>query len=163
MNTAGSSTTDRFRMRTPADNRVSDDALESSPARPAHVPWRTALNYWVDASLAVTLLTLCGVTTVLQFVFPAGHASDGLRLLNRTVEDWRRLQFAAVNVLAVLTVVHVTLHWNWVCSITSTLVLRRPPGRDHGSRTLVGVAILLALLHAFAAIFLFGRLSLTAN
>ncbi len=145
------------RLRTAA---VRPAAGDESARRAVRVPTRTALNYWVDAALAGAFLALVWLAAIVQFVFPAGIEAHRHRLWGRTVEEWRRFEFGALCVLAFLVVVHVTLHWNWVCSVTNTLIRRQPAGRDDGGRTLIGVGMLLFLLHVLGASVLWGKFTI---
>ncbi len=127
------------------------------------MPWRTALNYWVDAALTVTFLAMAGLTVLSHLVFPAGQEAYRFHLWGHSIDDWRRYQFASICCLGFLVVVHVTLHWNWVCSVTNTLIRRRPAGKDDGARTLIGVGMLLAILHVLGGLLLWARFSLAAG
>lgn len=138
--------------------RASRPAVERS----VRVPSRTAMNYFVDAGLAVLFVAVIWLATIERFVFPAGQEAFRFRLWGLTIGDWRRYQFSALCGLSFLVIVHVTLHWNWVCSVTNTLVWRRPAGKDNGGRTLIGVGLLLVLLHLLGATVLWGRFELTA-
>lgn len=130
--------------------------------RRVQVPVRTAINYWLDLLLAATFVIFVWLAAVIRFVFPTGPRAHIHRLWNRTIDEWRALEFGVLCGFAILVVIHVTLHWNWVCSVTNTLVRHRPPGRDNGSRTLLGVAILIGILHVLAAGLLYARYSLQA-
>lgn len=131
--------------------------------RSVRVPFRTALNYLVDAGLAVAFLSLVWLATIERLVFPSGEEAYRFRLWGVAVDDWRRYQFGALCALSFLVVVHVTLHWNWVCSVTNTLIWRRPAGKDNGSRTLIGVGLLLLLLHVLGATVLLGKFQLAGQ
>jgi hypothetical protein len=134
------------------------------PSEEAHrvvrVPMRTVVNYWLDLALAVTFVVLIWMTSVVRFVFPFGAAAFEYRLWGWSVEDWRAAEFATLCGLSVLVVVHVTLHWNWVCSVSNSLISRRSHARDDGERTLLGVALLIAILHLVAAGLLWAKFSL---
>jgi len=121
---------------------------------------RTAVNYWLDIALAVTFLALIWMASVVRFVFPYGAVAFEYRLWGWSVEDWRTAEFAALCGFTVLVVVHVTLHWNWVCSVSNSLIRRRSRVRDDGGRTLLGVALLIAILHLVAAGLLWAKFSL---
>ena len=43
------------------------------------------------------------------------------------------------------------LHWNWICSVIATQILRTRSRPDEGMQTIYGVATLLAVLHIIAA------------
>jgi hypothetical protein len=113
--------------------------------------------------LAALFVALAWLSTIVRFVFPPGQEAFRFRLWGSTIDDWREYQFAAFCGLSFLVVVHVTLHWNWVCSVTNTLIWKRPAGKDNGARTLIGVGLLLLLLHLLAATVLWGKFQVTAR
>ncbi|MFV0444033.1 MAG: DUF4405 domain-containing protein [Planctomycetaceae bacterium] len=119
----------------------------SGGQRRRHTPRWTVINYWVDLVLLVIFIKMLFATGVVYFVFPAGPRAFECQLWGLDFNSWRDLQFAAIAVLAGGVVLHLMLHWNWLCSITNTHVFDRPPGRDDGSRTLLGVGLLVAVLH----------------
>jgi hypothetical protein len=120
---------------------------ERSGKRESFRGWsKTIVNFWLDAMLLMVFLVLTWISAVLQFVFPAGGAADSWILWNGTVEHWRGLQFAVLCLFALGIVLHVMLHWSWVCGVVSTRLLGRKAMRDDGSQTLIGVGVLVALL-----------------
>lgn len=126
-----------------------DPPRPSSPRSSAtrHTPWKTVLNYWLDGLLALMFLCLAWVTAVVQFVFPRGPTAWDAMLWGLDFAGWRDLQFGLVAALGCGVLLHIMLHWNWICSVTNTHVRGRSPGRDNGTRTLLGVAVLVAILH----------------
>ena len=63
-------------------------------------------------------------------------------------DDWARLQFTLTAVLLAAIVLHVMLHWSWVCGVVASLRTTRKKGKvDDGIRTLYGVGLLIVLLH----------------
>ncbi len=62
---------------------------------------------------------------------------------------WANFEFLTLCVILLAVVVHVMLHWNWVCSVIATRILKlKGPGArpDEGSQTLYGVSALVAFL-----------------
>jgi len=111
---------------------------------------KTIVNFWLDCALAVTFVLLCWVSAVLQLLFPAGVASAEWTLWGGTVVDWRNIQFYVLCTLALGVILHVMLHWSWVCGVVVTRLLGRKVGRDNGSQTLWGVGTLVVILHLLA-------------
>ncbi len=107
---------------------------------------RTLVNFWLDAALLVDLVLLGTVATIVQFVFPPGVATRGWLLWGMSYGQWCSLQFGLLAVLGFGVLIHVMLHWTWVCSV----IVRRIRGRselpDDGIRTLYGVGFLIVLL-----------------
>ena len=61
--------------------------------------------------------------------------------------QWRDVQFATLCTFGFAILVHVMLHWNWVCSVITTQVLDTRQCPDEGMQTIYGVATLIVLLH----------------
>jgi hypothetical protein len=144
---------------------------EPKPARPispiqaASVPkssfWtrhKTLINFWLDVLLLVLFLVQAWLLTVLAVVFPRGGA--GGTIWGFTPSDWLDALFTTFCVFAVGVVVHVILHWTWICGTVATRLLGRKAGKDDGSQTLIGVGILILLLHAFGAAVLAAKVFL---
>lgn len=106
---------------------------------------RTLLNFWLDAMLLVTVAFLGWVSAMLRTVFPAPTSADGWKVWGLTFDQWHDAQFAAFCLCGLLALEHVVLHWNWVCSVISTKILRvtRP---DEASQAVYGVGAFIALL-----------------
>lgn len=129
------------------DRKLGKPALKSSG------PWmsKTVLNFWVDFSLLVVFLTLLWVEVVLYFLFPPGPVGEKMTLWGLSVEHWRGFQFGVICVFAVDILLHVMLHWSWVCSVVAKHILRTKPTRDDGIQTIIGVGVLIAIIHILAA------------
>ncbi len=120
-------------------------AGEKRSARP--VSW-TDLNFWLDATLLVVFVGLCGCATIVRFVFPPGPVADGWRLWGATYDQWCNLQYGLLATLALGILVHVMLHWSWVCNVAASRFGRGGKSRvDEGTQTLYGVALLIVLLN----------------
>jgi hypothetical protein len=111
---------------------------------------RTIVNFWLDCSLLLAFVALCWVSSVLQFVFPAGANAGAYRIWGGTQLDWQNAQFSVLSVLALGIVLHVMLHWSWVMGVIATRMLGRKVARDTGAHTLIGAGLLLAILHVLA-------------
>jgi hypothetical protein len=111
----------------------------------------SAINFWLDAILLMVLLVLGWVSATLQFVFPAPTMADGWTLWGLTFDQWRDIQFTTVCLFGFGILVHVMLHWNWVCSVIANQILHTRNRPDEGMQTIYGVATLIVLLHIIAA------------
>ena len=127
--------------------------------RTRHTPRRTVVNFWVDLTLLAIFLSLAFTVGVTQFVFPNGPVAFECRLWGGDFGAWRELQFGLFAVFALGVLLHLMLHWNWLCCVANTHLRQRPPGRDDGTRTLLGVGWLLAALHLLAAALLWAAWS----
>jgi hypothetical protein len=96
--------------------------------------------------LLLVFLALAWVTSILQFVFPVGPDAAGWSLWGRNYIQWRDTQFTLTALLFIGLLLHVMLHWSWVCGIISTKVLRQSEKIDEGLQTIYGVAVLIGVL-----------------
>lgn len=108
---------------------------------------KTILNFWLDVCLLLTFVAFGIVSTILQFVFPPGPAASGWMLWGWDYIAWRDLQFILLCIFTAEILLHVMLHWSWVCGIVTTRLLRQKAPTDDGIRTIYGVATLIVLLH----------------
>lgn len=119
---------------------------ETVASVPAGKPWPMILiNFWLDAMLFVAAIVVVWVAAVLQFAFPSPTLAGGWSLWGLTYDQWHNVQTGALCVAAVLTVEHLVLHWNWVCTVVATRILRvkRP---DEGNQAIYGVATIVAII-----------------
>lgn len=125
---------------------------EQSPA-PTRSPrgWsRTIVNFWLDLALLIAFLSLAWVSVVLRFVFPAGTAAAGWTLWGRGFDDWSAFQFVLLCVFALGVLLHLMLHWSWVCGVVSSRLSRwrgKPIRFDEGAQTLYGVGLLIVVVN----------------
>ncbi len=119
-------------------------AVRSSPKRGRFS--RTLTNFWLDGFLGVVFTVLCITAVIVQFVFPPGIAARDWLLWGLSYGQWCSLQFALIAVLALGVLVHIMLHWTWVCSVWSKRILHRQRLPDDGIRTVYGVGLLICLL-----------------
>jgi hypothetical protein len=110
---------------------------------------KTDINFWLDTFLLFAFTFLCWISIILRFVFPPATKADGWKLWGLDYLAWSDLQFAVISVLAASILLHVMLHWSWVCGVVNGWVRKRQsvpdPKQDTGTRTLWGVALLIAL------------------
>ena len=107
----------------------------------------SVINFWLDAAILVALLLLGWESATLQFIFPAPTLAAGWTLWGLTYDQWRDIQFATLCTFAFGILVHVMLHWNWVCSVIATQILHSRERPDEGMQTIYGVTTLIVLLH----------------
>ncbi len=116
-----------------------------SPSEPRQLS-RTMLNFWLDAALLMSVLFLVWVSALLQMVFPAPTSAKGWELWGMSFNQWRDTQFFALCVSALLALEHVVLHWNWICGVIATKVLRIQKRPDEGVQSIYGVGAFIAVL-----------------
>jgi hypothetical protein len=107
------------------------------------------VNLVLDAVLLVVFMALCFAAVVVRFVFPPGPAAKGWTLWGLDYDAWGGIQFGLVAALALGLLVHVMLHWSWVCNMVAGRFLKTRQGRvDDGLQTIYGVGLLIVLLAA---------------
>jgi hypothetical protein len=109
------------------------------------------INFWLDFSLLLNFMVLMAVATIVQFVFPAGTKADDWILWGYNFNDWMAFQYGTLCLFTLLVLVHVMLHWQWVCGIVSKRMMKRKEIPDDGIRTIYGVGTLVVLFHIVAA------------
>lgn len=112
-------------------------------------PSRTTINFVLDATLLVMFVVLSINALVVRFVFPRATAAHGWSVWGFGLDDWLDGQIALFGVFAILVLVHVMLHWNWVCGVVTSRLARRWPKMeraDDGVKTIYGVGLLIVLL-----------------
>jgi hypothetical protein len=111
----------------------------------------SVINFWIDGLLLVLLSTLGWISATLQVAFPAPTTAAGWTLWGLNYDQWRDVQFGSLCLLALGVVIHVMMHWNWVCSVIATQIVRARQRPDEGMQTIYGVATLVVILHLIAA------------
>jgi len=106
----------------------------------------TLINFWLDAALMTVFVSLGIVAVIVQFVFPPGIAARGWLLWGMNYSRWCSLQFSLICVLAVGILVHVMLHWTWICGVVFRRLARQNSLPDDGIRTVIGVGLLIGIL-----------------
>ena len=109
------------------------------------------INLLLDAALLVTFTALCFAAVVVRFVFPPGPAAAGWTLWGLDYDAWGGIQFALLAILAGGILVHVMLHWSWVCNVVASRLAGRGARVDDGLQTIYGVGLLIGLLLAVGA------------
>ncbi len=122
---------------------------EAEPATPHKQPRRSwpmvVINFWLDATLFVAVLVVVWVSVMLRIVFPPPTQAGGWTVWGLDYDQWSLVQFVALCLAAGLAVEHLALHWNWVCSVLTTKILRRPK-LPQSLQTVYGVATFVTLL-----------------
>jgi len=109
------------------------------------------INLLLDALLLVLFMAVCFAAVVVRFVFPPGPAAGGWTLWGLDYDAWGGIQFALVAILAGGILVHVMLHWSWVCNVIASRVAGRGSRVDDGLQTIYGVGLLIGLLVSVGA------------
>jgi len=107
---------------------------------------RTMLNLWLDVALFVVMVFVLWVSLMMQVVFPPPTAAAGWRLWGWSLNDWRDAQFYGLCLAILLVLEHLVLHWNWVCSVIASKVLRIKNRPDESSQAIYGVGAFIMIL-----------------
>lgn len=115
---------------------------------------RSRLNFLVDLMTLLAIFVMIATGLVIRFTLPPGtggrHGEGGLILWGLGRHDWGDVHFWAAVVLGVLLVVHVALHWSWVCTMLRGLVCGAGCGvRPAGRQSIYGVGFLLLVVLVF--------------
>lgn len=122
---------------------------------------RTSLNLLIDSLLLLGFVTLVGCAVIVRFVFPPGPDAKGWLLWGATYNQWTTLHFALLAVFAFGILLHLMLHWSWVCGVVATRLARDKKAKlDEGVQTLYGVALLIAILNLIGLLIAFAAISI---
>jgi len=128
-------------------------------AKPRRRASRSKLNLMLDIVLAGVFVLLCSVAAIIRIVFPPPSVAAGWMVFGGTIDQWIAFQFGCLCVLAGGIILHVMLHWSWICGM---LTRGRPDSTlrtDDGVRTIVGVGFLIAILHVIGFAVLLAMLT----
>lgn len=138
-------------MSTPTDAQRRDEQgedhridLGGPPAR--HRGSRTLVNFWLDVALLMAIIVVLWVSFMLQMVFPRPTAADGWELWGLSFNQWREVQFVGLCICALLALEHLVLHWNWVCTVIATRLLRVEKRPDEAIQAMYGVGAFITVL-----------------
>lgn len=104
---------------------------------------RNTLNFLIDVVSALVLLGMVLTGLLMEFVLPPG--SRGLQVWGLDRHGWGQVHFWLACVGLGLVLVHVALHWSWVCTTLSRLVLRRSGPGSAWRRNSMGAGVLVAV------------------
>lgn len=120
---------------------------------------RDTLNFVVDLLALFAMMGLIATGLVQRYLLPPGsRGGRGLSLWGLGRHDWGDIHFWIAVALAALLVLHVALHWTWVCVLVTRWL--RPAGAPAGApsatrRNIAGL-IFLVVLAALTAAFVWA-------
>lgn len=109
---------------------------------------RTILNFLLDTVLLLTFMTLATTAVIVRFVFPPGTLADGWTLWGYGYDAWVAAWFNVLAALALMILLHVMLHWSWVCGVVGQRLSKwrgRTVRIDEANQTVYGVGLLVVL------------------
>jgi hypothetical protein len=84
------------------------------------------LNFWVDMASFVAVFGLVLTGGLIHFVLPAGTGRR-LAVLGMNRHDYGEIHFWLAVAAVALLVLHIALHWTWVCCIVAQAFGRTMP------------------------------------
>lgn len=120
---------------------------------------RNTWNFWIDFISLVVLVGLAMTGLLLVFVLPPGsRGGQGLTLWNYTRHDWGDIHLGLAVALLALILVHIWLHWSWVCCMVTGLLVRQPSEMASvAQRAIYGLLFLVLLALLFGGGFLWVK------
>ncbi len=103
---------------------------------------RTLTNLWIDLASLVVMLGLAATGGLIYFVLPAGSGRFR-ELLGWNRHDIGQVHFYLAVATMALLVLHLLLHWRWVCGVVAKALGRGFPSQR--TRTVWGVGLLLGI------------------
>jgi hypothetical protein len=125
------------------------DGPNNNSQQPRHSPRTQAINFAIDLLSLLALLAIAATGLVLKYVLPPGiRGGRGLRLWDLSRHEWGEIHFWLSVALAGLVLVHIVLHWAWVCAVVARWFRSKAAGARQlspGRRAAYGGALLLAV------------------
>jgi hypothetical protein len=112
---------------------------------------RVLLNFILDAGLLLAVALMVWISVLMQVVFPVPTLAGGWELWGLSFNQWRDLQFYTLCLCALLALEHLVLHWNWVCSVIATKMLRTKSRPHEGLQAIYGIGFFISIMLAVMA------------
>ena len=116
---------------------------------------KTSFNFWLDVLLLLVFLLLIWSSVVVRYVFPPATMTEGWSLWGLDYLAWTDIQFVTLCLMAATVLLHVMMHWTWVCGVIGNWQRKRgrsvTANQDSGTRTLWGVGLLILILNVLGA------------
>lgn len=147
------------RSSRPAVRAGSGDESKADTRGQPHTPRKglsnNAINFIVDSILLAAFLFVLCAAAIVQFVFPGAGASNGVALWGYGFDGWIRILTGSLAVFGLLVLLHLILHWSWVCSFVSSRLSKALDRRltvTESAKTLWGVGTLIVVLTIMGAV-----------
>ncbi|MHC4444473.1 MAG: DUF4405 domain-containing protein [Planctomycetota bacterium] len=121
---------------------------------------KNLLNFLVDLITLLVMLGMIATGLVIRFILPPGTGGrhiyghgEGKQLLLWGLgrHDWGDLHFWLAVALGILLILHVALHWRWVCATIGRLLLGdKASGSSSEKQNIYGIGFLAALIALLA-------------
>jgi hypothetical protein len=89
---------------------------------------RNTVNIWIDLFTFVVLFAKVWTGMLLHYVLPAGQGrGHSLELWGLNRHEYGAIHFYLAIAMIALVLIHVWLHWSWICNnLASLLKIRKP-------------------------------------
>jgi hypothetical protein len=106
---------------------------------------RNAWNFWIDLVSLVALVGLAITGLLMEFVLPPGsRGGQGLTLWGNSRHDWGEIHLGFAVAVMALILVHIWLHWSWVCGTITSLGKRQAIEKSSAARRKIYGLLFLA-------------------
>lgn len=109
---------------------------------------RNSVNFWIDVISFLPMLGLTWTGLLMHYVLPPGtggrHADRALTVWGLGRHDYGTVHFYLALALVGLVVIHLWLHWSWVCAM-----VRKLAGKESskgGREGVYGIAFLVVVV-----------------
>ncbi len=127
---------------------------------------RTVINFLLDVALLTAFVTLAATAVIVRFIFPVGTQADHWTLWGHGYVAWVGMLFNMLAVLALGILVHVMLHWSWVCGVVGSRLSKwrgRTVRIDEANQTIYGVGLLVVLFTLMGLVIGAAALSISSE
>lgn len=102
---------------------------------------RNSVNFLVDFAGFVNFASLVFTGFVIKYVLPPGTGGRGkvlndgygrehiMKFRSMTRHEWGDVHFQLAVIFAVLILLHIVLHWNWIKGYCKSTISARPTSR----------------------------------
>jgi hypothetical protein len=104
---------------------------------------RTSMNFWLDFLSFLVMIGLAATGGIVHYVFPAGTGHFYL-LFGLGRHDFGQIHFYLAVAAIVLLVLHVLLHWSWICGVIGKSV--GSPAPSQKARMTWGLSLLCGVV-----------------
>lgn len=122
---------------------------------------RNTLNLLIDLVSAIVMFGMIATGLIIRFALPPGSGRSRL-LWTWGRHDWGDVHFWLAVAAGVLLLVHVALHWQWVCNMTLHFFRRAEGDRAYPGalgRNIAGAVLVVMLIGMFAGFNWIARIS----
>ena len=117
---------------------------------------RSAVNLLIDVITLLVFFAMVWTGCLMHYVLPAGGGrGHTLTLWGMNRHEYGKVHFYLALAMVALIIVHLWLHWPWICSTMSNLLGAQQPKRF--KRALYGMILLLVMVIATAGSLLWSE------